>query len=270
MVAQRDHGIGRAKSRKKKRLRIFALALSSTASPRITMKLWKRYKNAKKDVKLINMRQKTIKSSSFNVNTYCDKMALHDFRFKVSDLKKIMELLHLPTARTRRRRYYCDKITSCCIVLKRLSSPCTWMDMEETFGMRSCALSEVFWECTENFTNNHGHLVTNLKTEFLRQRAALYAECVKDKGAPLDKCVAFIDCTKIRMQRPGGQNSNQISCYSGHKRMPCLSYQTLTTPDGLIFSLYGPEVGRRHDMTLLRGSGLNDILQTCLNIDGVQ
>ena len=44
-------------------------------------------------------------------------------------------------------------------------------------------------------------------------------------------------------------------------------YQTVTTPDGLIFKLYGPEVGRRHDLTLLRESGLQDRLRLCLKIN---
>ena len=61
----------------------------------------------------------------------------------------------------------------------------------------------------------------------------------------------------------------QPSCYSGLKRMHCLIYQTVTTTDGL-FSLYGPEVGRRHDLTLLRESGLEERLQGCLNIGGRQ
>lgn len=33
-----------------------------------------------------------------------------------------------------------------------------------------------------------------------------------------------------------------------------------TTPDGLLFYIYGPEVGQRHDMTLYRESGLDGIL----------
>ena len=45
--------------------------------------------------------------------------------------------------------------------------------------------------------------------------------------------------------------------------MICLIYQTITTPDGLIFSLYGPEVGRRHDVTLSRERGIQERLQPC-------
>lgn len=66
------------------------------------------------------------------------------------------------------------------------------------------------------------------------------------------------------MARPGCDGQMQKSCYSGHKRMHCLIYQTITTPDGLIFHMYGPEVGRRHDLTLLRQSNIEPQLQTLL------
>ena len=107
----------------------------------------------------------------------------------------------------------------------------------------------------------HTESLLQNKTLLLRDRAALYAECIQLKGAPLDRCVGFIDCTKIRMQRPGGINAFQRSFYSGHRRMSFLSCQTITTPDGLMFSLYGQEVGRRHELTLLRGSGINEKLE---------
>lgn len=270
MVAKTDYEIGRAEARQKKRMATFAAALGSTASSGMKILLYERYKSARKDVQQIEMRSRIIKTCTFNINNYSEFMSLHDFRFKVTDLPKIADLLHLPNSVTKRRRYRCDSITSCCIVLKRLSSPSNWKDLETTFGMASPMLSEIFWETIEMFTATHGHLVTALKTDLLRERAALYAERIKCKGAPLDRCVGFIDCTKIRMERPGGINGLQRSCYSGHKRMCCLSYQTITTPDGLIFSLYGPEVGRRHDITLLRGSGINEALEACLIIEEEQ
>lgn len=52
--------------------------------------------------------------------------------------------------------------------------------------------------------------------------------------------------------------------------MGCLSFQTMKTPDGLMFSLYGPEVERRHDITLLRGSLINELVENCLNSDEQQ
>ena len=136
--------------------------------------------------------------------------------------------------------------------------------------MHSSALSEIFWEVIESFVQIQGHLVTYLRQGLLISRAELYADCIKATGAPLDSCVGFMDCTKIKMTRPGDHGSIQRSCYSGHKRMHCLIYQTITSPDGLIFSLYGPEVSRRHDVTLLREIGIEEGLQSCLLINGRQ
>ena len=41
-------------------------------------------------------------------------------------------------------------------------------------------------------------------------------------------------------------------------------YQTVTTPDGLIFAMHGPIEGRRHDITLFRESGWDDALRNHL------
>ena len=96
--------------------------------------------------------------------------------------------------------------------------------------------------------------------------APLYANAVHESGAPLDSCICFIDCTKVKITRPGGHCSNQRSVYSGDKRLHCLSYQSITIPEGLIYHLYGPEVGRHHDLTLLRKSNLLPQLETTLKI----
>lgn len=52
--------------------------------------------------------------------------------------------------------------------------------------------------------------------------------------------------------------------------MHCLVYQTITTPDRLIFLFYGPEVGLIHDTTHLRNHGIEGTLQDCLLIEGHQ
>ena len=104
----------------------------------------------------------------------------------------------------------------------------------------------------------------------MQGRAATYAEAISGKGAALKNFVRFIDCTKIQMNRPGGIGTLQRACYSGHKKFHRLVYQTVTTPDGLVFSMYGPEVGRRHGMTLYRESGIDTQLRHTLPIDGKQ
>lgn len=103
-------------------------------------------------------------------------MALHDLRFRVRYLPKIANLLNLPNCITKRKRYFYDRIKSCCIVLKRLNPPCIWMDVEKKFGMGIPQLTEIFWDTIEHFTDNNAHHVTTLKTELFNDLAALYAE----------------------------------------------------------------------------------------------
>jgi nuclease HARBI1 len=62
----------------------------------------------------------------------------------------------------------------------------------------------------------------------------------------------------------------QRATYSGHKRRPGLKRQLITTPDGMLFHMFDPYEGRRHDMHLYAESGLDDILSENLLIDGVQ
>ena len=123
MVTKSDYAFGHAKARKKKRLVAFSAAQSSTAGLGMRMKLYKRYKDAKKDVENIKLRRRSIQMSSLNLNMYSDHMALHDFRFRFKDLPKIANLLYLPNGITKRKRYFCDGMKSYCIVLKRLLSP---------------------------------------------------------------------------------------------------------------------------------------------------
>lgn len=102
----------------------------------------------------------------------------------------------------------------------------------------------------------------------MMERAVLYAQAIESKGAPLGQCVGFIDGTVIRVARPGG--GLQRCVYSGHKRVHCIKLQSLITPDGLVFHLFGPIEGRRHDMMLYHMSGMEGMLRDTLEINGVQ
>lgn len=98
----------------------------------------------------------------------------------------------------------------------------------------------------------------------------MYVEVIRSKGDPLDTCVGFINYTKHQMCHPGGAGENQRARYYGNKQCHCLVYQTVTTPDGLMFNLYGPEAGRRYDMTLYREEDLDRILKSALSIAETQ
>ena len=98
----------------------------------------------------------------------------------------------------------------------------------------------------------------------------MYADAISHAGAPFDSCVGFVDGERIGISCPGRNGTLQRSCYSGRKSFHFLMYQTLTTPYELIFAIYGPSEGRRHDVTLLRSSGWSSTLEQNLHIEGRQ
>ena len=93
---------------------------------------------------------------------------------------------------------------------------------------------------------------------------------IEGREAPLDNCVGFIDFTKVQICRPEGPSNNQRSAYLGHERFHCLVYQTITTPDGLVFNLFGPVEGCPHEMTLYTMRNMEDLLSSSLHIGGKQ
>jgi len=129
-------------------------------------------------------------------------------------------------------------------------------------------LCHIFFATVAMTMEKWGANLTSWRVEFMRERAVLHAEKIEGTGAYLDRCVGFIDGTAIFIARPGG--GLQRACNSGHKRKHAVKFQSVLTPDGLIFLLFGPWEGRRHDMTLYFESGLDAVLPHALVISGVQ
>lgn len=98
----------------------------------------------------------------------------------------------------------------------------------------------------------------------------MYEKAIHDYDDPLNNCVGFIDCTCIQIARPRGLRTFQEAKYFGHMRTHCLIYQTVTTPDGLLVSMYVPEAGSRHVMKLYRDGSRGGVLENVLVIDEKQ
>lgn len=268
-MRQRDYAVG-ALRRRVRRLRKAAYhTLLLDADVEITVLYSRRWRRAAIDQRKFLTRRREIRHTSFNFNIFSTEESLRLFRFRPHELGAVAGVAGF-NGRTTNRRYRCDGITAACIVLRRLASPCRWFDLERLFGMTTHALSEVFWQVLFDCKDKHDVLSGALRSDLLARRARMYADCIGENGAPLPNCVGFIDGTKIFIARPGGSGLNQRACYSGHKRAHCLVYLTVSTPDGLVLYLYGPEVGRRHDMTLYRQSGVDDQLRETLLIDAQQ
>jgi len=211
-----------------------------------------------------------VRRYQFNLEALDDAICLKRFRFLKKDIYRIVNILSWPTSMnsTRRRRYRTNAVLSFCLLCRRLGTVSRWWDLEEEFGMMASELNEIFYEALEFMFKRFSKVITEYKDQFIQERAEMYAGCVKGAGAPLDSCIAFIDGTNLYIARPKGRE--QRATYSGHKRRNCVKFQAISLPDGLIFNIFGPVEGRRHDMTLYRRSNIAADLERSLLIGGRQ
>ena len=134
------------------------------------------------------------------------------------------------------------------------------------FGKSNAFLCDLF-----NFTLNWIYMKTKnllyFNQHLVTQGMDEYCRVVHEAGAPLQCVYGFIDGTKLKTCRIKATEATkdlnlQKQIYSGHKRVHCLNYQVVTTPDGLALHFFGPLEGARHDVTLLRESRLLDYIES--------
>ncbi|OWY94691.1 hypothetical protein PHMEG_00035506 [Phytophthora megakarya] len=155
------------------------------------------------------------------------------YRFTKGEIHALATALRFPDVIITRERTKCFSIEAMCIVLERLTYPGHWSDLETKYGRRYPGLSNIFY-CVLFFATANVYYR-------LAQQLPVFSRAVEEKS--------------------GGIMSGRV-LYSGHKRKHCIKFQTVVTPDGLIAHSFGPVEGRRHDLTVLRASKLEDEIRT--------
>lgn len=247
---------------------------SEFCQTKTTVALAVKFSHALTDYHFSMMRNKRISELdfSFNFNAFTNLDCLHHFRFEKRHVSDLVSVMGWPPTklRTTRNRYRVTPILATCTVLRRLSAPARWRDLEELFGKHGPQLSEIFWEAVEFFLDARKHLVTAaISQQFIAERAELYSQCIHDKGKALTNCIGFIDGTVLGIARPSGSLAQRVA-YNGHKRKHAIKYQAVNTPNGLIqhVHIYRPLEGRRHDWTLYVRSKMDEILPRVLAVQG--
>ena len=80
------------------------------------MYAWRRVRVVRADLRNMNLRSLLIPSATLNLNHYSKEQSIHDFRFRKADVGCV-----------------CAVMGWCCIGFRRLSSSCTWYDLEPVF-----------------------------------------------------------------------------------------------------------------------------------------
>eukprot|EP00171_Calliarthron_tuberculosum_P008826 IDg8826t1 len=263
-----DFKIGKARRPYARDAQVFALALRSS-SYMLRTEAMAIVKESGEDLAKAERRVAHISSTRFNFNALSEEQCFANFRFRTADVPSS------PRSATGKVRLVAAGTSVILLLLlayflRRLGYPIRWRDIEEEFGMHFSKMSEIFWEVAHSLYIKKKHLISTYRKDIIDGRAALYAQAVADRGGALINCIGFIDGTKIAMCRPGGADVDERVNYSGHKRKHCLSYQTVTVPDGLILHIHGPTEGRQPDAVMYSRSNMDDILRDNLLIDGKQ
>ncbi|CAB1105421.1 unnamed protein product [Ectocarpus sp. CCAP 1310/34] len=151
------------------------------------------------------------------------------------------------------------------LTLWRLACPTTLLRDRLFWGIGEAMMCEIFNLKIEAIYERWGHLVDQLQHEAILPNVDIFCAAIHAKGAPLDRRWAFIDGTIKAIAR---RSRKQRLWYNGWKRKHALKYQAVDTPDGIIRQLWGPMLGRRHDVSLLGESGLLQYMQQWFNDAG--
>lgn len=196
-------------------------------------------------------------ASAFDLRAMPPGMSKHRFRSLPDDILRIHAKLPFPAVIYTQQRVPVSSLEALSILLARLAYPRHWVEVANWFGRSPAVLSSAFM-----VTFNMLHATIASKVQFDNDMiAALGEQCtlrVHDKAGCLGTCIAFVDGTVRSICRP---TRHQQQANNGHKRVHAIKIQMDALANGLIVSLTGPIEGRRHDVALLRQSGLGGRMQ---------
>lgn len=172
------------------------------------------------------------------------------FRFLPDEIEQLEEALDLPPYIYTAQGCHVPRQEALCLLLRRLAYPCRLKDLEEEFGRKESVLSSAI-----NVTVKLVYEKIKTKMAFDERIVDRYhrqsAAAIFQKVGRLSNCIGFIDGTIRPICRPTWY---QEQAYSGHKKVHCIKFQSVTLANGLIVSFVGPFEGRRHDAYMLRKS----------------
>jgi hypothetical protein len=175
-------------------------------------------------------------------------------RMTLRDLDILSSALGLPLVIKTPEGYSVTRREGFAILLHRLAWPHRLFDLSCIYGRSSASVSCIYL-CMLTLVHDSHKQLLELDVIRLIPQLPVFAKAIVDAGGILGGCWGFIDGTARRICRP---IHGQRLFYSGHKRMHCLKFQGVTTPDGIIAHLYGPVAGRHHDIFVLNDSGLRE------------
>jgi nuclease HARBI1 len=189
-----------------------------------------------------------------------------NYRFELAvdrhEAERLITVLDIE-AITFRNRLAPSPVLALCVTLARLKYPSRWKSHSLKFGRSFGYLSVVFTDVIEYLSTTFDQQLTWHPRLRSYRRLREFARAVDDAGAG-GLIWGFIDGHFMEFARP---KMDQRLCYSGHSKAHGLKMQAITTPDGLVSSLYGPFPGKDNDWNIYSQSRIKQRLQRLFTSD---
>jgi hypothetical protein len=181
------------------------------------------------------------------------------YRFTRSEVYRLAEALDLPEdISCSKNQIKEDRAAALCMLLRRLAYPCHLVNMEMEFEWETSWISHISRLTAAYIWDRWKHLLHFNAEQLTPEALSRFAATFVAKGFPIPSIAAIINSTLKKVARP---SLNQRILFNSWKRIHCLKYHLVATPDGIIIHVFGPMEGRCHDATLLKESGLTDTLE---------
>ena len=127
--------------------------------------------------------------NKFHLDDMSDEECKSEFCFFRSDVYSLAEALQIPDVITCFNSLKCNSATALCILLKRFSYPCRYLDMIPRFAKPVPQLCIITQHLTNFLYDRWGHLLNNFHQNWLSPlNLQRFSECIYRKGAPLNNC----------------------------------------------------------------------------------
>lgn len=189
-----------------------------------------------------------------------------DYRFDKAAIPRLLAVWRVPETITLDQGTVFTGAFGVCVLLRRMAYPSRLTDLSRDLGRSADQLSRIF-----RYMVKHVHTASERQLRYDTVRLTddvlrRYAAAIEAAGAPLRRCIGFVDGTVRPVCRP---TRYQRELYNGHKRVHALKYQGVMAPDGIIIALHGPFAGCRHDAYLWHKSELQELLADVAVVEDV-
>lgn len=197
------------------------------------------------------------------------RLFVSTYRFTPSEIRTISSALPLPEMIVTKNRLRAEKTEVLLMLLHKLAYPTRLVTMEPIYNRDASAISRLTGILALMlYLSFRNSLFFNM--DFLVDRAPRLASAYYAAGNRYySRVIGMLDGTLQLTNKP---TIAEERLYNGMKDHHGLKFQTVVGADGLFLSVFGPYVGRPHDITMLADSGLEErleVLNERLDLDNI-